>query len=284
MESGHIDAASFPGPIDLAGTLESGQTFLWLPIGDGWYRTVDGETVIEVREEGDGLEWRSNGDPVPALRERLGLEDDLPAILAAFPDEPVVQAARERLAGLRLVSEPAVPTVFSFILSAQMRIERIRKLVTALRRTYGDSIPWNGTSVPRFPAPRALADTTEVELRDLGLGYRAPYVRETAEMLAEDALDLDAVATEPYEAARERLTELVGVGPKVADCVLLFGMDFEEPVPLDTWIRQAIEEYFPAADRGDYAETSRAIRDRLGPQSGYAQTYVFTHLRTREGA
>ena len=83
-----------------------------------------------------------------------------------------------------------------------------------------------------------------------------------------------------YEAAREAVTEFVGVGPKVADCVLLFGMDFQEPVPLDTWIQTAIEEHFPDTARDSYAETSRAIRDRLGPRPGYAQTYVFTHLRT----
>jgi N-glycosylase/DNA lyase len=283
MESGHLASASFPGPIDLATTLESGQTFRWLPIGDGWYRTVEGTTVIEVRERAGGLDWRASGDPVPTLRDRLGLDEDLPAILAAFPDEPVVQAARERLAGLRLVSEPTVPTVVSFILSAQMRIDRIRNLVTALRRTYGEAVDWNGDAVPRFPAPDALAETSEAALRDLGLGYRAPYVRETADELV-DGFDLDAVSELPYEQARAKLTDLVGVGPKVADCVLLFGMDFPEPVPLDTWIRQAIEEYFPAAAKGDYAETSRAIRKRLGPHPGYAQTYVFTHLRTREGA
>ena len=283
MERGHLDAASFPGPVDLARTLESGQTFLWVPIEEGWYRTVDGETVIEVRERAGGLDWRANGDPVPTLRDRLGLDDDLPAILAAFPDDPVVQAARDRLAGLRLVSEPTVPTVVSFILSAQMRIERIHELVTALRQTYGDPVTWGDQRVPRFPTPRRLADTTEAALRELGLGYRAPYVRETAELLAE-GYDLEGVAELPYEAARQQLTDLVGVGPKVADCVLLFGLDFAEPVPLDTWIRQAIEEYFPEAAKGNYVETSRAIREQLGPHPGYAQTYVFTHLRTREGA
>jgi len=281
MESGHLDAASFPGPIDLPGTLESGQTFLWRSIGDGWYRTVDGQRVIEIKQRAGGLDWRANGDPVSTLRTRLGLNDDLPAILATFPDESIVQAARDRLAGLRLVSEPTVPTVFSFILSAQMRIERIHDLVTALRRRYGESVAWGEETVPKFPEPRVLADTTETALRDLGLGYRAPYVRETAAILAE-GFDLEAVAEMPYEKAREQLTDLVGVGPKVADCVLLFGMDFAEPVPLDTWIRQAVEEFFPEADSGDYAETSQAIRDRLGPHPGYAQTYVFTHLRTRE--
>ncbi|MFW6384034.1 MAG: DNA-3-methyladenine glycosylase family protein [Halodesulfurarchaeum sp.] len=284
MAAGHLEAGSFPGSLDLSLTLESGQTFLWRDVGDRWYRTVDDGQVIEVRERDGGLDWRAHGDPVPSIRKRLGLDTDLPAILEAFPDDPVLQAARDRLAGLRLVNEPPVPTVFSFILSAQMRVERIHELVTALRRTYGDRIEWGEESVAQFPETRVLAETSEEALRDLGLGYRAPYVRETAKLLAAGAIDLDAVADLPYERAREALTELVGVGPKVADCVLLFGMGFSEPVPLDTWIRTAIQEHFPGAAKGSYAETSRAIRERLGPHPGYAQTYVFTHLRTREGA
>jgi N-glycosylase/DNA lyase len=284
MERGHLPASAFPGPLDLALTLESGQTFLWERTGEGWYRTVADGAVIEVRERDGGLDWRSTGDPTATLRRRLGLDEDLPAILGAFPDDPVVQAAKGRFAGLRLVTEPVVPTVFSFILSAQMRIERIHDLVGALRRTFGDRVEWRNGTVAGFPEPAALSEATEAELRDLGLGYRAPYVVETAALLRREAIDLAAIESMAYEAARAALTDLVGVGPKVADCVLLFGMDFTEPVPLDTWIRTAIEEHFPAAAKGSYAETSRAIRERLAPRPGYAQTYVFTHLRNGEAA
>jgi N-glycosylase/DNA lyase len=84
-----------------------------------------------------------------------------------------------------------------------------------------------------------------------------------------------------YEDAREYLTRFVGVGEKVADCVLLFSLGFLEAVPLDTWIRTAIAEYYPDCDRGNYRDTSRAIRERFGGEyAGYAQTYVFFYLRT----
>jgi N-glycosylase/DNA lyase len=87
-----------------------------------------------------------------------------------------------------------------------------------------------------------------------------------------------------YEDAREWLTRFVGVGQKVADCVCLFSLGFLEAVPLDTWIRTAIAEHYPDCDRGNYAETSRAIRERFGgAYAGYAQTYVFHYLRTLEG-
>ena len=119
-------------------------------------------------------------------------------------------------------------------------------------------------------------------LRDLGLGYRAPYVVETAEMVASGKLDPTDALGEPYEEARETLTGFVGVGDKVADCVLLFSLGYLEAVPLDTWIQSAIADHFPECDRGSYAETSRAIRERFGGEyAGYVQTYVFHYLRTR---
>ncbi|MFW5900602.1 MAG: DNA-3-methyladenine glycosylase family protein [Halodesulfurarchaeum sp.] len=284
METGHIPADSFPGPLDLQATLESGQTFLWRRVSadtkTGWFRTVTDSDVIEVRERNGGLDWRSSTDPTDTLYHRLDLDRDLSAILDTFPDEPVIQAAAERFDGLRVVTEPVIPTLFSFILSAQMRIGRIHDLVTALRQTYGTTFTWQGGTVSAFPDVNRLADVSETAFRDLGLGYRAPYVKQTAALLRDDGVDLDSVAAHPYEQARSELTAFVGVGPKVADCVLLFAMDFEEPVPLDTWIQTAIEEYFPDADRGSYEATSRAIRDRFGPRPGYTQTYVFTHLRT----
>jgi N-glycosylase/DNA lyase len=87
-----------------------------------------------------------------------------------------------------------------------------------------------------------------------------------------------------YEDAREWLTRFVGVGDKVADCVCLFSLGFLQAVPLDTWIRTAIAEHYPDCDRGGYAATSRAMREQLGgAYAGYAQTYLFHHLRTREG-
>jgi N-glycosylase/DNA lyase len=84
----------------------------------------------------------------------------------------------------------------------------------------------------------------------------------------------------PYEDARESLTRFVGVGDKVADCVALFSLGYLEAVPLDTWIRTTIEEYYPDCACGSYTETSRAIRAQFGGEyAGYAQTYVFYHLR-----
>jgi N-glycosylase/DNA lyase len=160
-------------------------------------------------------------------------------------------------------------------------------MVTALAREYGDAVEFpapDGECRPyhAFPTPGQLAAATEAELRELGLGYRAPYVQRTAEMVADGEAHPDEARGMAYEDARESLTRFVGVGEKVSDCVLLFSLGYLEAVPLDTWIRTAIEDHYPDCARGNYAETSRAIRDRFGGDvAGYVQTYVFYYLRTR---
>lgn len=292
MRSGTIEDDAIRGPVNVQATLESGQTFLWTRMDDKmyasdtpkeaqpWYRTVQDRSVIDVRQTKAGLEWRGTEDVTPILRRRLGIDDDLDSILSTFPDEPILRAAVDRYRGMRLVQEPFFGTVISFILSAQMRIPRIHRLVTTLRREFGAEISVEGETHYQFPSPESLAATTEAELRDLGLGYRAPYVRRTAQMIADDDVDPQSVAEQPYEHARETLTQLVGVGEKVADCILLFSLGFDEPVPLDTWIRSAIETHFPEVRAGTYEETSAAIRKQFGPRPGYTQTYVFHHLRT----
>ena len=304
MERGAIDVGDLAGPFDLQATLESGQSYLWNRAdgetyaelhahgGDAWYETVvdpipgviDERTAVRVRQEGgvhDGtLRWEASTDAEPLLTHLLRLDDDLDAILGATPDLPLLERAYDAYEGMRLTRDPVFPCLISFICSAQMRVARIHGMQRRLRETYGDAVALGDETLRAFPTPERLAARTEDELRDLSLGYRAPYVQRTAEMVASDEADPLEAADLPYEEARESLTRFVGVGDKVADCVLLFSLGFLEAVPLDTWIRTTVEEYYPDCDRGSYAETSRAIRERFGGEfAGYAQTYVFYYLR-----
>ncbi|WP_435146965.1 DNA-3-methyladenine glycosylase family protein [Halobaculum sp. P14] len=300
METGAIPLADV-GAFDLQSTVESGQSYLWDRAdggmyetaaaygGDHWYETVvppldgvsDERAVVRVRQTDGRLEWESTTDAVPILTHLLRLDDDLDAILDAAPDDPVIERAIEEFRGMRLVRDPPFACLVSFICSAQMRVSRIHRMQRAMADAYGDTVTMNGDEYEAFPTPAQLAATTESDLRGLSLGYRAPYVRRTAEMVADGDADPAAAATLPYEDARDYLTRFVGVGDKVSDCVLLFSLGFLEAVPLDTWIRSAIADHFPDCDRGAYAETSRAIRARLGGDyAGYTQTYLFHYLRT----
>jgi len=300
MEQGAIPVDELAGPFDLQSTVESGQSYLW-DRGDGemytttaahggsaWYETVvppipdvvDEQAVVRVRQADGALQWESTTDAVPILTHLLRLDDDLTAIEAETPADPLLDRAFEAYPGMRLVRDPVFPCLISFICSAQMRVSRIHGMQRRLAREYGGELAFDGRTYHAFPTPAQLAERTEEELREQSLGYRAPYVQRTAEMIADGEADPRAAIDRDYEDARDHLTRFVGVGDKVADCVLLFSLGFTEAVPLDTWIQTAIADHYPDCDQGGYVSTSRAIREQFGGRyAGYAQTYVFHYLR-----
>ena len=299
MQTGAIDIDALDGGFDLQSTLESGQSYLWWRAdgqdyeddeqygGDARYLTtmrVDGESaVVRVCKRENTLHWESTVDADPILRDRLRLGDDLPAIRAATPDDDLLPDAFETYRGMRLVRDPPFGSLISFICSAQMHVTRIHGMQQSLREAFGTPIEFDGETHHAYPTPEQLAGATEAELRELSLGYRAPYVKRSAEMVADGEADPADARDLVYEDARSALTEFVGVGEKVADCILLFSLGFLEAVPLDTWIRKTIAEYYPDCKKDNYADTSAAIRERLGGEyAGYAQTYVFHYLRNRD--
>jgi N-glycosylase/DNA lyase len=301
MNVGSRPVGALDGGFDLQATLECGQSYLWRRAdgrmyeepnaagGDARYHVALPSTatetnepeVIRLRQVDDALEWEASTPNASArLEELLRLDDDLEAILAATPDDPLIERAYEAYRGLRLVRDPPFASLVSFICSAQMRVARIHEMQVSLAERYGETVTFDGETYRAFPTAERLAAASEADLRELSLGYRAPYVERTAEMVADGEAHPGEARDLAYEAARESLTRFVGVGRKVADCVLLFSLGHLRAVPLDTWIRTAIEEHYPDCERGSYEETSRAIRERFGGDyAGYAQTYVFNWLR-----
>ncbi|PSQ14961.1 8-oxoguanine DNA glycosylase, partial [Halobacteriales archaeon QS_7_69_60] len=296
MNVGSRPVGALDGGFDLQATLECGQSYLWRRAdgrmyeepnaagGDAWYHVAlpstatetDEPEVIRLRQVDELLEWEaSTPNAYARIEELLRLDDDLEAILAATPDDPLIERAYEAYRGLRLVRDPPFASLVSFICSAQMRVGRIHEMQVSLAERYGESVAFDGETYRAFPTAERLAAASEADLRELSLGYRAPYVERTAEMVADGEAHPGEARDLAYEAARESLTRFVGVGRKVADCVLLFSLGHLQAVPLDTWIRTAIEEHYPDCERGNYEETSRAIRERFGGDyAGYAQTYV----------
>ena len=298
METGSIDVDALAGGFDLQATLESGQTYSWdradgrmyeqssVAGGSAWYVTVlppafTGEReVIRTRQTDGRLDWEATTDATDLLTHLLRLDDDLDAIRESVPDEALIERAFDAYDGLRLVRDPPFVSLVSFICSAQMRVARIHGMQRTLAREFGSTVEFDGETYHAFPTPAQLAAAAEAQLRECSLGYRAPYVERTAELVAGGDAHPESARGRDFEDAREYLKQFVGVGDKVADCVLLFALDYLEAVPLDTWLRRAIAEHYPDCDRGSYLETSRAIRERFGGEyAGYVQTYVFHHLR-----
>ncbi len=275
------------GPLDLDLTFACGQAFRWIR-ESGWWSGIVGRSEVRVialapRTARDGpaaltLETRGDDPGQEALERYLRLDED-PTIHLKHAEELRSVPGFMPLLGLRLLRQDPWETLASFICSAAANIRKITTCVEGLAGAWGD--PIEGSLRRSFPPAEAVARVREGDLRALGLGFRAPYLLATARTIAGDsAWSWDWMRTAPIEQVRSRLVSLPGVGPKIADCALLFGLDRLEAYPIDRWIRRATLELSARRRARDDELTQWAAR--LGPGRGYLQQILF-HLRRTSG-
>ena len=269
---------------DLAATLSSGQVFRWEHREDTWDGVVDRRWVRLRPTAGEILAQTSA--PVEDwgwLIKYLRTDENLEPVLASFPDDEPLRAAVNACRGLRLLRQDPWECLASFILSSTKQIVQIRQIVALLCRRFGDpvSVPGATAEVFSFPRPERIASCTEAELRDCKMGFRAPYLRVTAQRISESDLDLNCLGTMPVDAARAELMRFPGVGRKIADCVLLFAYGFQEAFPVDVWVMKALRQlYFPRR-RVSRKRLEKFTATYFGPNAGYAQQYLFHYMRTK---
>ena len=274
-----------PEHFDLEETMTCGQTFCWHRIegklyedGKTHFYTFRGQKPLIVEQKEDGRIIVETELPKQEVERALGLQHDLEDIFQTFPEDENLEQARQELWGLRIIQDEFFPCMISYLLSPQMRIPRIKKMHNDIARKYGGTQKVDGIELLRFPTAEELAEATEDELRDLGVGYRAKYIVETMEIL-EDDFNHEEIEEMSYEDARDYMKQLYGVGDKVADCILLFSKGFYEAYPIDTWADQALKENYKNLHSEDYDELSGNMRDYFGKYSGYAQEYIFHAAR-----
>lgn len=286
MPSSRNGAAWLPidQPLDLAMTLESGQTFRWLRSGAWWNGVLEGH-VVELRARPGGLEYRTSQCGTEGMAETLAryfrLDDDLPAIQRVLSRDPEVARAIEEHRSLRLLRQEPWECLVSFICSSNSNIPRIRGIVERLASTYGEPVRLGRRRRFTFPSPAALADAGESGLARLRLGYRARYVAETARIVADGGLSLLPLREASYDEAKGTLLQLPGVGEKVADCVLLFSLEKLEAFPVDVWVQRVLAERYLDGEKRPPKALAAWARERFGRWGGYAQQYLF-HDRREE--
>ena len=267
---------------DLAATLDSGQTFRWQRQGNSWVGVVGRRWVRLTPLEG-GIHAETAG-PVANwqwLCDYLQTEVDLAALLKTFPDDAPMRAAVAACRGLRVLRQEPWECLASFICSSSKQIAQIEQIISRLSRRFGEPLPVPDGEEPAysFPGFARLAEASESDLRGCKLGFRAPYLRGTAQKLAAGEVDLGRLFKLSLDEARAELLKFPGVGVKIADCVLLFAYGFPEAFPVDVWIMRALRRhYFPRRSVSP-ARLRRFIRAHFGPQAGYAQQYLFHYMR-----
>lgn len=262
---------------DLAMTLDSGQVFHWEKVGHGFAGTINLEPIY-VEQRDDRL--RVSPGSAAQVRNYFALDHPLSEICASFPDDPAMRAARDFCRGLRLIRQPLWECLAAFITSSMKQVAHIRQISAMIRRRYGVRGETCAHEVYAFPPADRIAVLSENELRECALGYRAKNLLGTARLITSGEADLEAWREFDDDELRVRLCELPGVGPKVANCVMLFAYERLRAFPIDVWIERVLkEEYFPRKRKVTAQKLRTFCDEYFGDHGGYAQQYLFHHAR-----
>ncbi|MEW5955522.1 MAG: DNA glycosylase [Candidatus Micrarchaeota archaeon] len=259
-------------PFSLALSLECGQAFGWRKQGDDYAGVVNGKKIF-VRQHKQLLEFE--GASANEIRNYFALDHDLNEIYSEISVDDNVRQAVEAFNGLRILRQEPWECAVSFLCSQNSNIPRIEKMLYNIRSKFGTPL---GDGVYSFPTPAQLSKATEKQLEQLGLGYRAKYVKRFADHVARHHDDFIALKRLSYEKARERLMNHLGIGPKVADCVCLYSLEKLDAFPIDAWMKKVLKKY---GKKGSYAALAAFARRRFGRFAGYAQQYLYALARAK---
>lgn len=286
---------------DLKHIFDCGQCFRWEEEEDGSYTgTAFGKTVNMRLERGGAGGTESEGSGASeTCADRLIIdgasEEDFEKIWRPYLDldrdygeikrtlaagDPVVGNAIKSGEGIRLLNQDNWETLISFIISQNNNIPRIKKCIENLSAAFGEELPeYRGRKRYAFPTFEALAELEPEDLAEIRLGYRARYITETAKRVASDGGEmLYSLNKIPTKEAYEYLTSLCGVGPKVANCILLFSMEKYESFPIDVWVRRVMNRLYNI-DEGDIKGMAAFASEKFGEYGGFAQQYLFYYMR-----
>lgn len=245
----------------LAQTLDCGQCFRWNRLPDGsWdgmacgrHLRITEKNLPAVLNDGFWAGYFDMGLDYGGIRKRFCTMDPALARAARYAPE------------MRILNQDPWEALCSFILSQCNNIKRIKGMVSRLCAEFGRPVEEGRRA---FPAAETLAAAREEELRALGCGFRAAYVLDAARKVASGEINLEKVRRMPLEDARAKLAGIRGVGPKVADCALLYGLHRLDAFPMDVWMKRVMQTLFPGKKPAWF-----------GPYAGIAQQYLFHYGR-----
>ena len=259
------DIIVYEPDLDLDETLDCGQAFRWKKIPSDHECTYEGAFLndkLRISQTGKGEFIFHDTDENNLISKWISyfdLETDYTELKRCFSEDETLSKACNFAGGIRLLRQDSWECLISFIISQNNNIPRIKGIIDRLCNNYKG----------RFPNCEQLSSETADSLTYLRSGFRAKYIADAAERTASGSTDLDKIAAMPIDEARAALKQIKGVGPKVAECVLLFGMYRTEAFPIDVWIKRVLAEYYP----NGFPEFAKK-------NAGIAQQYLFHYIRS----
>lgn len=266
---------------------ECGQCFRWNLENDGSYTGVVGENVLNVRKIQDDIIIKGNcsNDINKIINKYFDLNTKYEEIKKELSEiDQNLKTSIEYGEGIRILHQDVWETLISFIISANNNIPRIKGIIEKISQRYGKEIKWNNKSYYTFPTPEELSKASIKDLRLLGLGFRDARVYETTRMVNSKEIDLNELEQiNDVNTIREKLLKFPGVGPKVADCIMLFSMKKFEVFPIDVWVKRVMTELYlnESFEKRNIKKVHsnqkilEIAKEQFGDLAGIAQQYLF---------
>ncbi len=259
---------------------ECGQCFRWDRIADDTYCGVAGGHALKIRQEGKDIRLF---DTAPELftsfwRDYFDLNTDYGDIKRELSQDSVLAEAIPDGYGIRILRQELWETIVSFIISASNNIPRIRSIIAALCKLFGDKLQYMGEDFYSFPSAQRLVALEPEELAPIRAGFRSKYIIAAARAVSSGDISLDRIKSLDTADAKTELLRFSGVGSKVADCTLLFALHKTDAFPVDVWVKR-IMEYCYFHEDTPKAHIEAFGREKFGSYAGYAQQYLFYWAR-----
>lgn len=254
---------------DIKQTFLCGQCFRWKETENGAFEGVAMGRKLTLTQRGDEviLHGISEND-IPLWERYFDLGTDYSAYISRFSADETLRRACDSSGGIRILRQEPFETLISFIISQNNNIPRISGIIGRLCESFGEDIG----GAYSFPAAEKLRGITPDDLAPLRAGFRARYICDAVDKVNSGVIDFDEIYSLPLDPAREKLKQIVGVGDKVADCVLLFAFHKPDAFPKDVWVKRLMAQFYPDG----LPECTRGAE-------GVAQQYLFNHVRNNSG-
>lgn len=282
-------------------TVNSGQMFLWENYKNSWYGVYKSHILkfsLDHKNSGKGPHDHLYFDSLPELDNWqqlvFRLDDDINYISSCLTNDNIISPLFKKYSGLWLMRQDPFQCMISFACSSNTNIPMIRRMLKNLCRKFGIKREIDEKKFFTFPTTKSLAKASINELCSCGIGYRAKTIKSLTEKIIIGTLNIEELSRCKYDEAKEKLLGIYGIGNKLADCILLFSLEKTEAFPIDVWIARSIHSYYRAllnqeSFKLDFKSTklspnkynllSKIMRQHFGKYAGYAQQYLYYHMR-----
>ncbi len=262
--------------IDVDNSINSGQVFLWQKSKENWYG-IDGQNILKINQNGV-IKSISN-----TKTDFFRKNDDIKNIIKSVSKDKTIKKAIKQYEGLRIFNQDPFQCMISFIISSNSNIQKIKNSLEKISKKFGIKVIIQNKEFFLFPKPEKIAQASINEIKTCGVGYRAPFIKEAAKMVASKKVNFEYLKNSDYNETKRNLRLIPGVGNKVADCIMLFSLNKLDAFPLDTWMIKILEKYYSnefqietkTITEKQYDILHKKIVDYFGPYCGYAQQFLF---------